>query len=127
MLSGCRWLLTFWLVFVVLLQQFCLPQRLQRLCTLSTVLSSVFPGVGVDSKRFHGDLQSVFETFLLPPIPVSAYLLVAHRRRVFSAAGGLTCELHGQPFVTETAAGWCGCWVGVLEQGPQCPGSCPAT
>ena len=28
---------------------------------LSTVLSSVFPGVGVDGKRFHGDLQIVFE------------------------------------------------------------------
>ena len=31
--QGFRWLLTFWLVFVVLLQQFCLPHRLQRLCT----------------------------------------------------------------------------------------------
>ena len=27
------WLLTFWLASVVLLQQFCLPHRLQRLCT----------------------------------------------------------------------------------------------
>ena len=35
---------------------------------LSTVLSSVFPGVGVDGKRFHGDVQIVFETFLLPSL-----------------------------------------------------------
>ena len=42
---------------------------------------SVFPCVGDDGKRFHGDLQIVFVSFALL---VSAYLLVAHRRRVFS-------------------------------------------
>ena len=35
---------------------------------LSKFLSSVFPGVGVDGKRFHGDLQIVYETFLLPSL-----------------------------------------------------------
>ena len=68
----------------------------------STLLSSVFPGVGVDGKHFHGDLQSVFETFLSPPL-VCAYLLVAHSRRVFSAACGPACELNDLPIVTETA------------------------
>ena len=33
------------------------------------------------------------------------YLLVAHHRRVLSAAGGLACELHDLPIVTETASG----------------------
>ena len=32
MVSGVRWLLSSWLVSVVLLQQFCLLHRSQRLC-----------------------------------------------------------------------------------------------
>ena len=128
----CRgsWLLTFWLAFVILLQQsVCLTgcsAFVQRGASPNTVLSSVFPSVGVDVKRCHVDLQIVFKTFLLPPL-VNAYLLVAHRNRVFSSASGLACELHGLPIVTETASGWSGCWVSLLEQGSQCPGSCPAT
>ena len=108
--SGGRWLLTFWLASIVLLQQFSLPHRLQGGAPLRTVLSGAFPGDGVDGKRFHGDLQTVFETFLF----------CSCRRRVLSAVGGLACELHCLPVVTETAPGWSGCWVGLLEQGPQC-------
>ena len=127
--------LAFWLAFVFRLQQFCLPHRLQRLCTgrsatqhgplyreerhstqsfvqggapLSTVLSSVFPGVGVDA--FTGIFILSLKRFFYPPC-----------ERL------LSCELHGLPIVTWTAPGWCGCWVGLLEQGPQCPGSCPAS
>ena len=41
---------------------------LRFFCYSSSVLSSVFPGVGVDGKRIHGDLQIVHETFLLPSL-----------------------------------------------------------
>ena len=60
------------------------------------------------------------------PLLVSTFLRVAHHRRDISVASGLG-ELHGLPFVTETALGWCGCLVGLIAQGPQCPGSCPST
>ena len=76
MWSGSCWLSSVWLASVVLQQQFCLPHMLQACSAfvhgeepLRTVLSSVFLCVGVDGKRFHGYLQIVFETFLLPPPP----------------------------------------------------------
>ena len=109
---GCL-LLTFWLASVVLLQQSCLSHRLQRLCTVRSATQHsperCVPMCGVDGKRFHGDIKIFFETFLLPPCERSP------------SCGSITMGIQGMPIVTETSLGCCGCWIGLLEHGPQSP------